>query len=260
MLWHLNEVFLLLATAAFLLAATEAGFRLGRNHANREDESVGSYVQAMQASVLGLLALLLGFTFFMAASRFDLRKSLLLEEANAIGTVFLRSQLLHPEHRKAAKLLLGAHVKARLAFHAAGTDPDGLEKANAEAARIEQQLWSLAIDAAAPDSRSVPVGLFIESLNAVIDLHEKRQVAFENHVPEPVLYLLLVVSAASSALLGYGCGLVRRRRFGLNTLFALLIVLVVIMTLDMDRPSRGVITVPQDSLVRLLQTLERNPE
>jgi len=183
-----------------------------------------------------------------------------LEEANAIGTTFLRSQLLSKEQRRAASELLRAHVKARLAFHAAGIELAGIERANVEAARTEGQLWALALDASAQDPRSVPTGLFVHSLNEVIDLREKRQVAFENHVPEPVLYLLLVVSAASFTILGYGCGLTRHRRFGSNTLFALLIVFVLVIILDIDRPRRGVITVPQESLIRLLATLEADAQ
>ena len=85
----------------------------------------------------------------------------------------------------------------------------------------------------------------------MIDVHEKRQVALDNHVPEAVIYLLFIVAAFALALIGYGCGLTRRRRFVSNALFTLIIVVVITTILDIDRPRRGVITVPQESLLRL---------
>jgi hypothetical protein len=255
-LLRLNEPVLLLALLAGLLGVTEVGFRMGMRHAGRSDKSANAHVDAVRTAVFGLLALLIGFTFFLAVSRFDARKSLVLEEANAIGTTFLRSQFLSPEQRQIAKELLRAYVATRLAFYAAGIDPVRLENANSEAARIERQLWALAVDVAAQDRRAVTTGLFVESLNALIDLDEKRQAALENHVPEAVLYLLLAVSAVAFTTLGYGCGLTKRRRFGSNALLGLLIVFVLIMILDIDRPRRGVITVSQQSLIRLQTTLE----
>jgi len=259
MLWGIEEVALLLAFLAAFLVAVEVGFRLGVRSSDRSNELDRAHVSSLQAAVLGLLGLLLGFTVFMAISRFDTRKSLVLEEANAIGTTYLRSNFLPTAHRKAAQGLLQAHVSARLAFYSAGIDIARLEKANNESTRIEGELWALAVEAAAQDPRSLPTRLFIESLNNVIDVHEKRRVALENHVPEAVIYLLLIVSVASLGLLGYGCGLTRQRRPASNTLFALLIVLVLITILDIDRPRRGLIEVSHDSLIRLKATLEHEP-
>lgn len=258
MLWKLDELTLLLVLLAGSLIAVEAGFQLGMPHGKQRDESEKFHVDSLQAAVLGLLALLLGFTFFMAVSRFDARKSLVLDEANAISTTLLRSKFLPAEQRAAAQGLLREHLSARLSFYAAGIDPMRLETANSESARIERQLWALAVGAAAQDPHSIPVGLFIESLNDVIDIDEKRQVALDNHIPEAVLYLLLIVAIVSLGLVGYGCGLTRRRRLGSNMLFALLVVLVLTTILDIDRPRRGLIKVSQESLIRLQATLERD--
>ncbi|MEW5764077.1 MAG: hypothetical protein AB1700_16435 [Bacillota bacterium] len=260
MLWRLGEIVFLFASLAGFLVAVEAGFRLGVRHGDKGEESDKAHVDSLQAALLGLLALLLSFTFFMAASRFDVRKSLVLEEANAIGTTFLRSEFLPADQRREAKALLREYVSSRLAFYEAGIDPARLDQARTATTRIERRLWALAAEAASQEPRSVPVGLFVESLNNVIDLHEKRQVAFDNHVPETVLSLLLAVSVASFGLLGYRCGLTRRRRFASNALFAVLIVLVLTTILDIDRPRRGLIKVSQDSLVRLQASLERDAQ
>ena len=155
----------------------------GRNH-----------VEALQSAVLVLLALLLGFTFAMAVSRFDTRKGLVLEEANAIGTTSLRAQFLSEPQRSEALALLRQYVSARLDFYGAGIDQVRLEAASAAAQGIMNRLWALAVTAAAADPRSVPTGLFAQSLNDLIDANEKRRVALDNHVPEAVVYLLLLVS------------------------------------------------------------------
>lgn len=255
MLWETNEFALLLAFLAAFLIALEAGYRLGRRRSTRSDDKDLAHTNSLQAAALGLLALLLSFTFFMAVSRYDTRKALVLEEANAIGTTFLRADFLPPGQRKASQALLREHVSARLAYYSVGINAAGLEKAAIESARIEAALWALAVDAAAQDPRSLPTRLFIESLNGVIDVDEKRRVALDNHVPEAVIHLLLAVSIASLGLLGYGSGLTKRRNFASNALIALLIALVVITILDTDRPRRGLIEVTQDSLVRLKATM-----
>lgn len=209
--------------------------------------------------MLGLLALLLGFTFSMAVSRFDARKALVLEEANGIGTAALRAQLLPSPQAGDIRRLLVAYTSARLDFYAAGIDPGRLEAANAQASRIEDQLWAMAVAVAAEDPRSVPIGLFIDSLNEVIDVKEKRRVALDNHVPETVLLLLYVTSFAALVLVGYGCGLGGQRHFLLNALLACLFALVLTTILDIYRPRRGLVQVSQDSLTRLKAELDQTP-
>lgn len=258
MFWQIDELVLLVGYFCALLAAGEAAFRLGRRQVGRVAESDREHLGALQSAALGLLGLLLGFTFFMGVSRFDTRKSLVVDEANAIGTAYLRADVLPPEPRANARRLIRAHVSARLEFYAAGIDSARIARSNADAARIEATLWTIAAAAGAQDPRSVLAGLFAQSLNDVFDIREKRQVALDNHVPDAVLLLLLVVSIASHGLIGYGCGLAARRRLVPNALFALLVALVFTTILDIDRPRRGLIEVSQDSLIRLKAALERD--
>lgn len=257
MFWELNELALFLSVLALFLGALEAAFRLGNRRLDRHDEAAKNHIGSIQGSVMGLLALLLGFTFAMAVSRYDLRKSLVLEEANAIGTTYLRTQFLAPEQQREAADLLKRYVVARLDFYNAGIDNNRLDAANAEAARIENRLWQTAVAASAADPRSVSTGLFVQALNDVIDNQEKRQTAFENHVPNTVNGLLLVVSVIALSLMGYGCGLNGRRHGVTNSIVALLLALVFTAILDIDRPRRGLIQVSQNSLLRLQDTLNR---
>lgn len=255
MLWKISEFVILLGLLTTFLITFEAGFRLGRSHLDRNHDPGKSHISSLQGAILGLLALLLGFTISMAVDRFNLRKALVLEEANAIGTTYLRTQFLPPLQSKEAADLLAAYVAARLDFSNAGIDDSALAAANTAASNLESQLWVLAVAAAAQDPRSVPIGLFIQSLNDVIDNHEKRQAAVNNHVPETVIFLLIGFSVVALGFIGYGCGLSKRRQWIANTTFVLLITLVLTAILDIDRPSRGFIRVNQGSLLRLKTSL-----
>lgn len=255
MLWGVEEFSLFAAAFAGLFIALEGGYRIGRCKRSDGDEEGRAHIGALQAAVLGLLALLLGFTFAMAVSRFDTRKALVLDEANAIGTAYERARFLPRPIRDKVERLLLAYVVARLDFYEAGTDSFRLEAASGAAARLAEEMWSLTEAALAQDSRSITTALFIQALNEVSDIREKRLVAMDDHVPETVIYLLFTVSLVALGLIAYNCGLAGRRRMLSNTVFALLIALVLTTILDIDRPRRGLIKVSHESLVRLKAAL-----
>lgn len=260
MMWGISEVGALLVGWVLFVAAIEVGFRTACRRQAQWDDATKSHVSGLQAAVLGLLALLLGFTFAMAVSRFDARKALVLEEANGIGTAYLRARFLpSPQNHEVAQLLKD-YVAARLDFYEAGIEQGRLDAANATAARIESALWASTVSAAGTDPGSIPIGLFIESVNEVIDVREKRRVALDNHVPEVVLYLLYVTAVVALGLVGYSAGLAGKRRLASGAIVAGLIALVLTTILDIDRPRRGLILVSQDSLIRLGTTLAQSPQ
>ena len=255
MIWTINELLLLVLAFAVLMVVLEFGFRMGLRASATSDEFVRDHVSLLQGSVLGLLALLLGFTFAMAVERYDLRKALVLEEANAIGTTALRAAHLPPPHDEQARLLLHQYVSARLEFYASGLDVERLARAQDSAAELQKKLWALTVTLAQEQPRSVPVGLFIETLNDLIDDSEKRTAALDNRVPGAVIVLLFAVAGVAMSLIAYHCGLAGHRRLGLNALFALLIAVVITIILDIDRPRSGLVHVSQGSMERLRDSL-----
>jgi hypothetical protein len=165
---------LLISLLVGILLMHECGFRFGRmrgRHAEQKesDSSVGGIV----AAELGLFAFLLAFSFGIAASPFDLRRQVLLDEANAIGTTYLRTAMLPEMQRAPARRLLREYVDVRLAAASGAPIDEALRRAEA----IHRELWTEAVGAAGQDPRSVPTGLFIQSLNELIDLHAKRVLA-----------------------------------------------------------------------------------
>jgi hypothetical protein len=246
-------------TLVALLVALDLGYRLGARRRTEADDDAKSYFNGMQGSLIGLLALLLSFTFAMAVSRYDLRKDLVLQESNAIGTAALRARLLDEPQRAQVLASLREYVDARLAFYDAGVDRARLEQANAAAESLHQRLWSAAEAASARDPRSVPVGLFVQSLNDVIDLHEKRLRALENQVPGVVLLLVLGVAVLAFGFVGFGCGFAGRRHGVSTTLVAVLVTFVIVVILDLDRPREGLIKVSQRSMQALKQGIAESP-
>jgi hypothetical protein len=241
-----------------LLIATAVGFRLGSRNASVTAEVSRSQFSTIQGAVLGLLALLIAFTFAMAVSRFDIRKNLVLEEADAIGTAFLRSQLLPIPYNSEVSILLRQYVDIRLEFYNAGIDEKRLNAANEQTDLLHKQLWSQANAAANVDHRAVTTGLFIQSLKEVIDLHEKRFTGMRNHVPESVILLLFIVATLSLGLTGYGFGLAGKQHFFVTTTVAILIVAVIYLIIDLDRPRRGLIKISQGSMIDIQESLQKN--
>ncbi len=231
-----------------LWGALAIGFSLGFRQRRAEQERAFSQLSTLQAALLGLLALLLGFSFSMAMTRWELRKEALIDEANAIGTTYLRTSLLPEPQRKDIDTLLVAYVDVRLSPEVMGSDAAGRARSAAEAQRLQSRIWQLAMDAVAIDPRPVTTGLFVPSLNAMIDAHGKCVALVEDQVPESVLWLLLVVATVATVLTGFAAGLTGVRNLVAGSLVSVLIGLVMLLIIDLDRPSRGRIRVSDANL------------
>ena len=260
MLWKTNEFLILFLTLLAFGVAIEVGFVVGKRVASRRDEASTPHLGVIQAAVMGLLGLLFAFSLSMAVSRYEARKSLVLEESNNIGTLWLRCAFAPPEIRNELSLLLRDYVDARIDFHEAGLDTNRLTGACDRAEAIQAKLWTHASRLAATNSGSIPTGLFIQALNEVIDDFEERRVALDNHVPDTVMLLLFVNSVVALGFMAYGCGLSKRRRLWTSSIVALLFGLVLMIILDIDRPRRGFVLVNEDSMFRLRDTIREHIE
>ncbi|MCX5889509.1 MAG: hypothetical protein NTY36_08660 [Deltaproteobacteria bacterium] len=256
-LYQLDLWLILAASIGLFLLGDEIGFRIGRRKRPDIDEDARSQVITVQGAMLGLLALLLGFTFSMAMSRFEVRKQQILEESNAIGTTYLRAQLMPEPQRKEVSALLRRYVEARLKFYQAGMDRERFQEARGQTERLQLQLWSQAAAWGDKEPRAIPAGLFLQSLNETIDLHSKGITALENHVPEIILVLLYFVALAATGLIGYGAGLAGRRNFVVTMVASILIAAVILVIIDLDRPHQGLIKVGLGRMVELRSSLNQ---
>lgn len=235
-----------------IVVFTEVGFRIGRYVQSHTDNEVKTLTGSIQASILGLLALLLGFTFSMSMQRFDNRSMALIEEANAIGTAMLRVQLLPEEYKDEADQLFRDYIDLRVAIgHLDLTKTEARNAYNQKIVILQKKLWSLAIAATNSDPRPVTTGAFVKSLNDVIDSQGKRNALLQMHVPEVVLMLLFIVFFSSGGIMGYSAGLSGKRMIAPSVLVSVLITLIVFIIIDLDRPKRGVIQVNQGAMIEL---------
>lgn len=245
-LWGLIPVIVFL-----VLLSIEAGYRLGRFRHSQSDQEKEAPVGAMVGATLGLLAFMLAFTFSMAASRFDARKTLVLSEANAIGTTYLRAAML-PVGGDEVRGLLRDYVDVRLAVVKSG----GVEAGLKQAETLQNQMWAHAVAAGQNHPNSIVVGLFIESLNEVIDLHSERVVAgLRNRVPGTIWLSLFVIAVLSLGAMGYHSGLAGTTRSLAVIAVALVFSAVIGLVVDLDRPQEGTLRVSQQPLIDVRQSM-----
>ncbi len=234
-----------LVSLLILLAASEVGRWLGVRARGRGGEDIST----LESAILGLLALMIGFTFAMSLSRFESRRDAILNEANAIGTTALRARLLPSPHNTDALKLLREYVKIRLDITQRLLSPAELDAAIARSDKLQEALWQIAKAAAAKDNGMVPTGLFIQTLNEMIDNQGKRLAALRNRVPNIVLVALYGVAVVAGAFAGYASGLgVRSSRLPVYVTIVL-VSGVILLIQDLDRPRTGFITVSQQPMI-----------
>jgi hypothetical protein len=242
---------LFLATVFLVSAAIEAGFRLGRFARRRSEDEKESPVSAIAASILGLLAFLLAFTFSIASGRYDSRKELVREDANAIRTAFLRSDFLPEKHRGEAVDLLRRYVDLRLAV--VGTrDVGRLVSVGSEIEQIQRRLWEMAVVNARQDMNSDVAALYIESLNDMINCHALRvAVGLQARIPTGIWLSLYVLVILGMLGVGYQTGIAGSRRSWSMPILAVAFSLVIALIASMDNPQSSIITVSQQPLADL---------
>ncbi len=238
---------LFVVVCLFTGLALEGGYRFGRwRHARTEEEKVAP-VGAMVGSILALFAFMLAFTFGMGATRFEARRQAVLEEANAIGTTYLRTRLLGEPQRGESAKLLREYVDIRVRGIQEGT----VEQSIARSEELHERLWREAVTAAERNPSPI-TGLYLQSLNQMIDLHAKRvQIGMRSRIPISIWVGLFTLALLGMASMGYQAGLSPTRRspamFGLVLAFASVLFLIA----DLDRPREGFLLVSQEAMTDL---------
>jgi hypothetical protein len=237
--------------AIITMACYEGGFRLGRWWQEREPGEQEGPTGMLVGSILALQAFLLAVTIGMASDRFDARRAIVLQEANAIGTTYLRAGYLPEPASSEIRELLREYVPVRIVV----TDSTDVEADIAKSVAILTDLWTIAEDTARTTQSGDLVAIFLESLNETIDLHETRVTAINARVPQTVLLLLVGGSALGLAMVGYSAGLTRRRSLLSAVVLVIALGAVITIVVDLDRPRDGFIQVSQQPLLDLEQQI-----
>jgi hypothetical protein len=241
------------------LAVLWAGILLGswiRETRTAIVESESKVITVLEGALLTLFGLLIGFTFSMAVSRYDLRKQLAVQEANAIGTTWLRTALLPEPQRTQEQNLLRAYVQQRLLFHERYHQREAFHESAEQAALIRERLWAIASDYAS-DHRDPVTALYLQALNNAIDMAGERVAAYENRIPAEAWCMLLFVGFVSTVVTGTKIG---RRRWVLQLILPVVLAATLAMTLDLDSPQFGFIHVSQVDMERDAKDMTRVPQ
>jgi len=246
-------IVLLVVEVGVTAIAIVAGHRL-RHRVTESREPVG----VIQATLLGLVGLLLAFGLSMAVGRYEIRREHIVTEANTIGTTDLRAQTLDELYRTESVELLRDYADAAVTLseqvpssRAFATTSSGMES-------LQRSLWAIAGRAVQAAPEATAPRLYIETLNEMIDMHTSRSASLRNRVPTPVMVLLVVASAVALAALSLYLTLLGR---GIVTslVAAVVVTLKLFITFDLDRPSRGFITIPNTPLVEQRASMDDPP-
>ncbi|OYU69422.1 MAG: hypothetical protein CFE28_05040 [Alphaproteobacteria bacterium PA2] len=252
MAWSATAPLLLVSCAIFvlLLAALELGYRIPVARRRKDSEGLQSPDYLLSA-VLGLLALLLGFTFSLALERYESRRDLVMAEANAIGTSLLRADLLQEPLRSDLVTALGQYVEARISWSLLESHSDSVEGT----ASLQRRIWTMTGQALRSDPEPQITRGLMESLNESFDLAATRAETRRTHLPERLLGMLLLYVVLSAVMLGYVLESGGQRHRGPATVLLILLTIAITLILDVDRPLSGGIRVSQQPMLDLRASL-----
>jgi hypothetical protein len=254
--YRLDPLLICLVLMGVLLVAEEFGFRLKGKMRPGSDKIEMADIALILGAVMTLMALLLGFTYAMSEGRFEARRQLVVEEANAIGTTYLRAKALPEPRSSQIQELLRQYLALRVEIASKIDDtPEKIREMDNRSKQLHNLIWSHAA-ALARESPNPVTSIFLQTLNEMIDLHSKRLAAFRNRVPLAIYLVLLIVSIITLWLVGYYFGRRQRGRI-LTTVVVLLLVSVMWLIMDLDQPTRGSIKASQQSLIDLHQDLSQ---
>lgn len=249
---HSTSAFVLSAIGLFagMMACLELGRRAGQRWGRVVGEEGGKGIGTVEGAVFALFGLLLAFTFSGATSRFEHRRELVVQEANAIGTAYLRIDLLPTESQPALRGLFRQYVQARLAGFQHIADPVAFQQDYRRAVDLQGQIWRLAV-ACVQASPSPPMAAqLLPALNDMIDITTTRAAALQTHPPQIIFVMLYGLGLLVSLLAGYGMADSKTRPWLHVITFASAVTATIYVTLDIEYPRFGLIRV--DAVDRVL--------
>ena len=252
---------LIASVALFLgiLVAENVGRRIGLRRAAVAGSAAVAGTGAIDASVFALLGLLIAFTFSGAGARFDVRRQLIVEEANDIGTAYLRLDILPPASQAVLRESFRDYLDARIATYRKLPDLSAARAEQARASDLQAQIWKQAVAATqAPDAPPSAALLVLPSLNAMFDITTTRTMATLMHPPLMILGTLIVLTLAASLLAGYGTAALSAHPRLHMLLFAAVMAVAVYVILDLEFPRFGLMRVDafDEALVALRETMK----
>lgn len=257
MFFRLSSIELGLLILAIVVGTTLLGWFIGRR-LRPHSETLREPVGVLQAALLGLVGLVLAFGLTMAVGRYDTRRAAVVDDANAIGTTYLRAQTLREPFRSQSLEALVRYADTQIELSGSVPDSADARAAVATGARLQRRLWRLAAGALAQSPRDSAPRLYLETLNEMIDMQTVRVSALRNRVPSAVLFIEVVGASVALGLLALYLAILSR---GMVTVViaSTFVSVLLLITFDLDRPTRGLVRVPDTPLANLRRSMELPP-
>jgi hypothetical protein len=237
----LTILWLTLAVATYVCIALGSAIR--RRFALKAGEPEEKALNVAHGAIFVLAGLILGFSFSYASTRFDARRLLIVDEANAIGTTYLRASNLPASTADKFRTILREYAQARLGIYSHVTEPAIRQVMEHKSIAMQDVLWSILVATELGDTRNVQFGLLTQALNNMIDVSARQSAALQSRLPIVMLVLVLVVSFVAATLVGLHFERMRGLPGFLGLIVALLFATVITTVVDLDRPQAGLVRV-----------------
>jgi len=254
-------VIVLVLMGAMMLAA-EIGYQVGRRWPMRAGETSGRYFIAVQGSLLALLALLLGFTFNMSTQRYETRRRLVMDDADALGALWRQNSLLAEPQRSQFEPLLRQYIELRADTAVLKGELTRAELASRTelATSLHGRMWDVVKTEVQGEHPAKGIEAMIPLLGGAQSLHRQRIYAYGNRVPEIIIMMLFGTALTAMFAVGYSGGLTQQRGTLLRIMITLVVCGTVFTILDLDTPRRGQIRVEQTPMLWMRQLMEHASE
>ncbi len=248
-LWLITLVLIVLMLIAAVVGNLWGRF-LNKKYGSQDDAS-----NFIPSTILGLLALVLGFTFSMAVSRFDSRRNMILQEANAIGTAVLRVDFMPKEFQVPLRDLFKDYIQVRIDYHRIRGDEQRAREIHQRTSDLQGKIWAH-LRSITEKNKDPITALMVNATNEVFDVSSEREQSSKNRIPELVYFLLFFICFAGIGSLGYLGGRKNENNIFNVSVLTILFALVMGLIMDIDRPQRGLIQTNQEPLIQLQQSLK----
>jgi hypothetical protein len=241
-----------------MLAFVEIGRRIGLRRFSADPDAGHAGTATVEGAVFALFGLLIAFTFSGAAARFDARRQLVVEEANDIGTAYLRLDLLPAETQPALRESFRKYVDSRLETYRKLPDVEAAEREMAVSTKLQSDIWAQAVAACRQKNDPAATMLVMNALNAMIDITTTRTMAAKMHPPPTIFVLLFGLGLGCALLAGYGMAGSKKRNWSHMIMFAAVTAITVYVILDIEFPRQGLIRVDaiDQALVDVRETMK----
>jgi len=245
-----------LVTLIIGILSVETGFRLGKYWKLRHPDEQENHIGAMIGATLGLWAFLLAFMVGIALNRYDTRRELIIKEADAIGTTFLRAGYLPEAYGEPSRELLKKYAAERLIFGEISTHKAGRERSEA----LHNELWALVDQMVANESPDPVMALYISSLNETIDLHANRVAANTTaRIPYTLYVTMYLVAVLALMMLGFHSGITGQRDIIVTVVLILIFSAVMVLIIDLDRSWEGFLRASQQPIIDVMESIKSYP-